>query len=372
MKRIIALVLSLLVLAAAVVYLLKAEKEESGKVSSLYAQVEPLERERQALQEELNTLEASYALKTRDYGTVEILFPKMDPQVYSEAYPIMRDQGVVGVLGFSNTSLPNQYSTMKLEEVNRLLSEGWGLCYVYETSWQGLEAWLKNMNAYITSYKLPAPEAIYFKNTAYDRETMEAVLKEAGIRTVILDASSGRYGTVTDATADPWYTGAMPWNYTGFATDVELLGRTDGANVCYVLTFSENWDPSLNPYGQRDKESEEKAAFKEILESWKTMIYEESPLDELDKIEPIYLGNNSDEAMQQYYYNSLTTDQQLLLPRFRVANMEDARAFHVEAAEGNKQIQNELDQKKADLQGQIDDLSERIRALYDDFNNQAA
>ena len=370
MKRAVALFLSIVALGFGVVYILRAEKAESGKVSELYAQVEPLERERQSLQEELSELESSYALKTRDYGTIELLFPWMTEEIYTSAYPIMRDLDIVGVIGISPLNLPNQWGNLTVDEINRLLLEGWGLCLMYEGAWADFTTWYDNYKQYMMYFDVPLPTAVYFPNDDYDSSMDEQIIA-CGLDTVILNASNGRDGTVTDTSAPLWKTGAMPLNYTGFATDVELIGRTDGSNLCFVVDMGNPMSPTYIPWSMQDPENPEtpKAVFRQTLESWLDMLYVESPLDELDKVSARYISGDSDEAMQQLYMESLTTDQQLLLAKFRVVNLENAKGSHTLVSQGNEENQNELEAKKADLQDRIDELDEQIRGLYDAFTD---
>ncbi len=372
MKRVIPLVLSLALLVVGIIYLTRTEKEESGKVRELYATVEPLERERTALQEELDNLNGSYGLKMRDYGTVEILFPELNTQIISQAYPIMRDHNVVGVLGFSPSQMPGSYNQLSLEDTKRLISEGWGSCFIYENPWGDFVGWYNYICNYLKSYGLPIPTSIYFKNNDYDPALTEALIA-CGISTVVQNASNGRTDTVSDPAGPIWYTGAMPWNYTGFSTDVELLGRTNGSNLCFVLRFTSAWDPELKAWNDNGTGEQEKEAFQATLDSWKSMIYAESPLDEMEKLGvSSYFGDESDEAMaearRQLYYDSLSAEQQLLLPRFRLVTLDEARSCHLEAAQADSDMARELEEKQTELETRLAELDEKIRSTYDEFN----
>ena len=379
LKRIIPFLLSLVLLCFGIYYIWKADQEDSKKVSDLYAQVEPLERQRQELQQQLEKLSTSYALKTRDYGTIELLFPKPIADVYTAVYPIMREMDLVGVIGISASYLPESYGNMKKEEVQRLVTEGWGLCLVYERNWYNdFKSWYDNLVYYTDLYGLPRPTSVYFPNNDYQAE-MEEQMIECGIGTVIVNAHDGRSSTVTDATKPIWLTGAMPWNYTGIATDVELLGRTDGANLCFVVDMGDPYSYPYTPWSEQESLADftgdsvnlsDKAAFQKIIQSWKNMIYIESPLDDLETVQPVYVPGNSTEAMQQLYLESLTTDQQLKLPRFRVTTADAAKQYHVAADVGYQEIIDEQNQKYQEIQNQIDELDAQIRAKYDAFNQQ--
>lgn len=360
--KIIALLLILAILAGGGYYILRAEKDDNDRMKNLYAEVEPLERERASLIEERDAIASEYALKFRDYATTEILFTTLDAQIVTDVYPIMRDHGVVGVLGFNYQEFPIYYNKMLPADCLRLIGDGWGTCVIFDQGWGDFTNWYNALVKSLASYNIPAPTTVYFPGQGYYSEEMSNELVNCGIRTVVLDATDGRTNTVTDVNGLIWYTGAMPWNYTGSATDTELLGRTDGANLCFTLKLNEAWS---------DKNSTERESFTAVLDSWKDMLYSENPLDELDSVGPtpsIYIDSNDKEqvhdTMQKLYLSSLTAEQQLLLPRFRSANFETALQYHQEAINNNSKMQTEIDARKASLDAQIAELDTRISDLY--------
>ena len=89
----------------------------------------------------------------------------------------------------------------------------------------------------------------------------------------------------------------MPWKYTGFSTDVELLSHTDGANLCFIVDLGNPYIWPYVPWSDQDSLADsqgdevdlsDKATFQKILAGWKNMIYIESPLDEMEKISSIW------------------------------------------------------------------------------------
>ena len=235
-KKVFGLLLILIILAAGGIYLLMIEKADDDRMRSLYTEVEPLEREREALIEEKNNLDTEYATKMRDYATVEVMFEHLDAQIISDIWPIMRSRGVVGVLPISYIEVPSYYGKMTWDEIRTLLADGWGMYFIADAATSDIGTWVTNLKHNFEMNQLPAPTTIYFPNGNYD-PSMDEALQKAGIRTVVTKASDGRSNTVTDFTAPLWKTGAMPFGYTGSTTDLELLGRTDGANLALTLSL---------------------------------------------------------------------------------------------------------------------------------------
>ena len=364
-KKAIALILVLAILAAGGYYLLKTEQEDSDRMRSLYTEVEPLEREREALVAEKKAVETDYAVKMRDYGTVEILFTTLDSQIYTDAYPIMRERGVVGVMCVSYTEFPIYYSKLTVDQMKSLLNDGWGVCVLIDAPVGDFTSWFTTFAQYMEQQELPAPTSVYFTNNTYDI-SMDQALVECGIKTVILDTTDGRSRTVTDLTGDLWFTGALPFGYTGSAKDLELLGRTDASNMVLTMKITEIWDKSKN----RNIESQEKQIFTDTLDSWKELLYEEDPLEELEQVGPtpyIYVDTNDPDVLHELYLDTLTPEQELLLPKFRSVNFERALDLHREAAADAVVLSQEKEQQVQALDSEISALEARIRSIYDQY-----
>jgi len=366
--RILALILVLAVLVCGVLYVMQLEKADNERMLALYTEAEPLEREREALVAQRDKLPSEFALKYRDYATAEILFPRMDTQIYSEAYPLMREKNIVGVLGMSPTEYPAGWNKLTKEEFKALLGDGWGLCMVFENAWTDFNYFFQTIEALCTAYEVQVPTSIYFINNDYTAD-MDPILKEHGIKTVIVNASDGRSSTVTDITADLWFTGAMPWGYTGSDVDMELLGRTDGANLTYTMTFNETWKDEKT---QKSKETQEEASFKAFLENLKKMMYFDSPLDNMEQVTSataLFAEQQDQEQLYELYLKELSPEQQMLLPRYRLVNYEQARQYHMEAISNSQEKKAELDASTAELDRQIAELDRQIADIYARWNS---
>ena len=365
-KKVFGLLLILIILAAGGIYLLMIEKADDDRMRSFYTEVEPLEREREALIEEKNNLDTEYATKMRDYATVEVMFEHLDTQIISDVWPLMRSRGVVGVLPISYIEVPSYYGKMTWDDIKTLLGDGWGMYILVDAATSDIGTWVSNLQSKCEQYQLPAPTTIYFPNGNYD-PSMDEALQKAGIRTVVTKASDGRSNTVTDFTAPLWKTGAMPFGYTGSTTDLELLGRTDGANLALTL----NLDIAMDQ--QKKKAVINEAQLKSIIEtldSWKDLLYEDNPLDQMEQVGPtpnIYLNTNDEEVLHDLYLDSLTDAQKLLLPKFRSVNFENALNLHLEMAAKLNDLSFERAKQEALLDDQIKELDAQIAAVYERY-----
>lgn len=364
--KILALILVVAVLFVGWKYMNKLEAEDNARIRQLYAQAEPLEKQKQELTAKRDALPAQYALEFRDYATTQIFFPKMDNQIYSAVYPLMRERNMVGILGISPSTYPDNWNTLTKEQLKTLLADGWGMCMVYENSWGDYGYFFQTVEALCTAYEIPVPTSIYYINNDYKSED-DAILKEHGIQTVVVNASDGRSSTATDVTGDLWFTGAIPYGYTGYDIDMELLGRTDGANLTYSITLAEEW---LDKEG-KSKETKEEKAFTDFLDKLKEYLYFESPLDSMEQLKPdssLFINSNDKEQLYELYLQELTPDQQVLLPRIRETTYEQARGFHLQAIENGKAKKAELDAEVAKLDAEIADLDKQLDEIYAQWN----
>ncbi len=341
-KRVIALILVVLLLGAGVYYLRKVENADKRNMRDLYTEVEPLQRQREALVAERDQLEFDYALQMRDVSTIQLLIREMDEEVYTEVYPLMRDRGIVGVLGINTKQLPGLRGKMTIDQFNRLLMDGWGTCLIFEKN-QNFSLWFNSVSNWLTREGLPVPMAIYFPDGNYD-SSLDEKLAERGISTVILPAENGRSATVTSLDGELWFTGAMPWNYTGVATDTELLARTNGANLTFTMSLNDHWD------------AYEKEPFTHVLDSWAEMLDVDDPLADL--VLPTPTPNPNDPNA------SLTPEDELLKPLLKSTNYESAREAHLTAQDSNTDLKTEFENRKAQMDRDIAALDEQIREIY--------
>ena len=345
MKKAIGLILVVAILAAGVMYLRGVEHADQENMRDLYSVVEPLQREREALVQERDKLEIAYALEMRDIGTVELLFREMDRRIFTEVYPLMRDRGITGVIGLSHEEYPGTTGKLTIEQYNRLLMDGWGSCLLYDRKPKDFESWFASLSRTLEHDKLPMPTAIFMADGCYESE-MEEQLINAGIRTVILNTEDGHSATVSPVeNRELWYTGAMPWNYTGVSRDTEILARTNGANLVFTISFRNLWDAF------------DKTAFTAVLDTWAALQPEDDILQEM--IEATPTPAVKDPTLQE------TPEDQLAKPQLKFVNFEQARSAHESAEAKNAELTRELTARQAEIDEKIAKLDAEIREQYD-------
>lgn len=345
MKRIIPLILVLAVLAGGLFFVRRADSKEQKQIASLYAEVEPLQKERANLLAERDTLVEEYKVSLRDPSTVQILFRDLRAEVFSAAYPIMREYNVIGVLGLSRKEFPDRDHRLTMEQFQRLQMDGWGTCLILDAGYDTqLESWLDYMQRHLERIGIALPKAIYFPEGNYDSATMDKALLAAGIETVVQNAEDGHSNTVTNV-GSLWATGAMPWNYTGMSSDIELLSITDQGNLCLTVSVENLWD------------SFESKPFTQMLNSWQSFLLRsvgaELPATQTQPSPTPVLPGQAEPEIE---------------PKLLVTSFEKARAAHKDAAEGVIRLVQEHEDAVAELESRIAELDKRIEETYARWN----
>lgn len=333
LKRIISLVLVLCVLVAGALYVYRKDRADQRYMLEMYSQVEPLQQQIDELERQKKDLQQEYEKKKRDTSTMQLLVRELSSDIFEQVYPIMRTHGVTGVLGVSLASRPVRFSkqVMTVEQYNRLILDGWGTCLIYDG--RTFDDYYQNMQWYMQSLELPMPTSIYFPN-GYD-PALEQSLLDCGITTVIVNAADGHTNTVTEF-GSVWVTGAMPWNYTGVMSDLDLLAETDGGNLTFTLSTNDILDQF------------ESKSFTEMMEKWYVLI---TDVENDPYITPVPTTTTK------------TNNKTKVDPLLVVASYENARAAHEMANQNSLQLDWELNEQLGELDSQISAISAQIQEI---------
>lgn len=342
MKRVILLILVLAILVAGVWYVRKMDRADQQSMDALYAGAEPLERQKRALEEERSKLIAEYDTLLRDPSTIEILFREVNENLFVDVYPLMRDRGITGVLGLSLHEYPGQYTKLSKEQFNRLIMDGWGSCLIYEEGYD-FESWCIYMFSWLERDGIPAPKTIYFPNNTYDPSWDEYLISK-GIDTILTDAQDGHSSTLTKINT-LWFTGAMPWNYTGVNSDIELLSYTDGANLVFTVSFSSLWDVF------------ESESFTKMLDTLQSVLVVENLLEREAIATPTPAPT----------LTPTVTNNEFITPLISVTSFERAREAHLTAVSSRESLIREREDRQAELDAQISELDGQIAAIYNNW-----
>ncbi len=345
MKRVILLILALCLLGVGYMYVRRADAIGQWDIQNLSAEVEPLQQEKERLEKQRTALNEEYTTLLRDPSTIQFLFRQLNEEIFTDVYPLMRDHGIVGVLGVSTQQYPGRRGCLSKSQFSRLQMDGWGTCLVFDLDYRyNFDYWFNYMSQQFTRDGYTMPKAIFFPDNSYDPEIMDETLIAAGIETVVVNAEDGHSATISKVDA-LWFTGAMPWNYTGISNDIQLLTLTDGANLVFTVSIKDMWD------------AYEPESFAALLDSWSEYLVRESILDSSVVSNGSALINGAADTQ---------TPQQLL----KVCTFEDAREAHRLAAESRDSLVREHERQQAELDAQIEELEGKINAVYNDWNHQ--
>ena len=232
--KILVLLLTATLLIALVVVELQ-DREEKGKRSEVLERAAPLEQQRDALVLRRDQRQREYYDEVRVQATEQILFLELDERLYSEVFPLMREQELTGVLGLSQQEFPDAEGRISRAQMDEMLSAGWELCLVCGED--DFAAWDREMTERLALAGIPKPRAVYFRENAFHISDKEEILR-CGY-TVAVHHGEDRLEMLNgDASAELWLVGAHPWNYIGITNDLaKLVSR--GSELCFTVSFSE-------------------------------------------------------------------------------------------------------------------------------------
>ena len=373
--RIFLLLLAAALLVGVFLYVRNTEVADSEKMSELYDRVEPLQQQKDELLKQKEKLTEDLTKDSRDPSTVQFLFRELDSEIFTDAYPLMRERNISGVLGVSGDlyEYPDGSYKITSEQFSRLLKDGWSSCYMYSHTYD-LDTQIKTNETILTTRsltKLPPATAIYFSEASdYYPEQMDPILKAHGIDTVILDADDGRSLAFTEV-GDIWVTGAMPWSYTGVSNDIEYLARTDSGNLTFTVSFTDLWDQldlvdeealGLN---QREKETDSEIAFTAMLDQIKGLLVYDDAISQYVNQTP---APSPTPQVIKPEDNEFAWIEEID-PQLKSVNITDARAQHGEGNEKTVLLKQEYDAQVAEIDAEIADLDRQINAIYAEWSS---
>ena len=309
----LAIVLSLVLAVCLGIALWQLDRQEQARqelYQALELQTRPLRLQRNSLERELQNLEKDDYALSQVHATEEILVVELDAALYEQMFPVMQQAGVCGVLALSQTEffdLPGKITRAQFDE---LLDAGWSYCL----SWDGsaeLAPWLDEMIDLLDQEGLYMPSAVYCAPNCYSTD-LDPILAQYQVDVVIHHGEESLPLMVSKAEEGIWRLGAKVWNYGGVKIDLENLVSRNG-NLVFTVSF----DASRN-------------------DTW---------------------SKSSFQSMLEFISSYVASD------RLMVTDFQTARTYHTLSDEDGGTL--DLEQRRAELQAQIDALEEQINAIYE-------
>lgn len=302
-----------LVLAAAVIHFNSLEKQKVQYLESLRSEAYPLEHQKWKLEQEIRNIEKHYTLQMQGIGTASVLVTELDEEVYTKLYPLMKEYGMTGVIAVSKDQFPGSGDGLTKVQFREMLEAGWTSCLVWDGEAE-LGIWLKQNKRFLESEGVEFTSALYFPYNTYSVQ-YDDILADNGVRMAVHHGEEGLKLVITETEENIWHPGACMWNTTGVQSVVENA-IDSGGNIVLTVGFTET-EELFHP------------------------AYFENMLIKLKKWEE---------------------NGELL-----ITDLDAARKCRTEAENGRSGYETELDVKRERLQAQIDDLTEEIQAIYNQF-----
>lgn len=288
----------------------KGQQKKEAQLQVLAEQAGLLEAEKQRLQNELGRLEREYEIRMKGMATEEILVTELDDILYTDMYPLMKEYDAFGILALSEKEFPGENGKITEKQFQKMMADGWSYCLAWDGTGR-LADWLDRMKERLEGLKLKLPGAVYICNDAYTKE-MDSVLLDYGITAAVCQWNGGAAEIVSGTGEDVWTLSSYPWNTSGVKSVIHELVRSKG-NLTFTVSFTQQND-----------------------------LYQ-----------------------REYYRNMLSfiadyrNTEELM-----VTDFAEARAIRQAADLTRRETQQELEEKREELQSRIAETDRQIRALY--------
>ena len=230
------------VLLAALLVVEIHDREVKRNREELMAQAAPLERQRDALVAQRDQAERAFRDASAVPATEQLLFLEMDPLIYSEVFPLLRERQIVGVLALYPGNLPGDPGRLSRAEFDELVAAGWELCLYCEGT-EDFPRWDQEMTELLAEAGIPKPKAVYFSEDAFRRSQAGEILS-CGYTVAVHHGESGTPLIAGEAGEELWLPGAHPWNYTGVREQIQEVVRLGGQH-CFTVRFSDGREEYL-------------------------------------------------------------------------------------------------------------------------------
>ena len=289
----------------------KTEDMQAAQINALYSQASSLEKEREAIQRQLDQLPEKYQEKQSGKATEQLLFTELDGQLYHEVYPLMQEFQVNGVMALSLQEMPGMDNKITREQFDELIDAGWTYCLLWDGQ-QELSSWLDTIQALLIEEELSMPQVLYFNTGTYFSQA-DDIIFQYGITTAVHPGEEDLPLIALENDSNVWQLGCYPWNGYNVVPSISDMINSSG-NLSFCVSFNGTDDA----YHQ--------TSFRNMLA-----------------------------------YVTACRDEELLL----ITDFEKARFIQEENMAERRELESEFQTQEEKLQAQLDSVNSQLRELYD-------
>ena len=305
------IVLSLVMVCVLVLLLwTEVEKQERQRteLEQKEEQVRPLRLEKTQLQQQIDDLDDEYNLMVSKTGTVTVLFTDLDERIYTDIYPMMKEYGFVGMLAISSEYLPDGEGRLTSEQIGELRDAGWGCCPTWQTG--GSIQSIQDQETVLANLGISSSHTVYFEKGAYS-QIYDEELAAAGYTTAIHHGEEELPLVTSEVSGQVWHPGAV--GLQGKEPRYRLEDAVgERANIIFTVSY----------------------------------VHEEE----------MYNSNPFVSMLNYLEDYSARSELTVTLP-------ESAREYFYTASQTADEIEAEYQQKREELEGQLQEIEEQIKAV---------
>lgn len=253
--------------------------QQSRSQEEFSAELRPLTLRQQELEQLLKSLDKEYTRIVAGMATAQVLAVDSGDWVDEKLYPALSEANMVGTVAMSLDAMPGNEDALSILQVQKLEQAGWQLIYAFDdsdfasreneiekelTKWskqrrwktgkeptekersekeqellkEAFAAWKQEVRDGFAEIGIELDDVIYFKKGDYKR-LYDSALRNAGFDMIVHHGEEDRVVYADLSENKIWFPGAIPWNMSTSAKQMNNLVDL-GANI--VLTVSRPGD----------------------------------------------------------------------------------------------------------------------------------
>ncbi len=223
-KNLTALVLALLV-GGLFFFIYQLEKGDGpSEFDEVNNHVMELEAQKRQLKNQLDDLSREF----EGMGTMELLFLEPRERVFEEAYPLIEEKGLKGVVCVRPDMLPSMDGFISMESFYVLRDSGWETC-VYYDGMRDINEYLNELRDRMNEMGLEIPIAMFCPSRTYSEEYNESLVAQ-GIHYVVTERD--------DVESDPrnealWVIKGRPFNGSNVKREIsDIIHQCENVAEC--------------------------------------------------------------------------------------------------------------------------------------------
>ncbi len=305
----------------------REKKIEDERLDAYMAESYEYRLARQNLTTEYENIEKYTLNRLADGSFMGIVYRSADIQLYTSAFPQMRDREhpIVGMICLRKGALPGSKGAITREQFDEIMSAGWDTALFFEGEGE-LEDFLIDMRQVLGDAGFEMPKTVLFKKNTY-LSSYDSLLYTYGIENAMHHGDDKHLIIEGEVDGKIWHPGALAWNTKGFSASMLAELAKVGGVAYFEVDFNTDSYQLLYDANKEDRT----AAFGRMLSVIESYIIK-------DKLESVSISK-AKEGRLEYLSAKETLLEEVAIRKQEI--LDEIKVIDVKISEIYKKHHNE-------------------------------